>query len=178
MPEHASRVIVIVVAACVVAALAAAGITTRPDHRGWRLIKPSPMHWTALGLCAALSGFMAYIYLFVGSTRPDAEHQMKILFWLIVAFGIGAIAAAFSIGLVRRGVVRWRGSAIAFAGRNGQETRQLADVVRLEYSRFGRAIVSFRDGTTLRLDPYASGAPQLIDKISDMLGHADGESTD
>ena len=125
MFEHAQRAIVFLLAAGVVAALGAASATSQPDHRGWHVIAPSPMHWTALWLSAALSGFMTYIYLFVGSTRPDGAHQMQVLFWLIVVFGLGTIVSAVSIRLVRRSAVRWRGATIAFNGPNGKQTHQL-----------------------------------------------------
>lgn len=174
MFEQAPRAVIVILAACVVAALVAASATSRPDRRGWRSITPSAMHWTALWLSAGLVGFMAYIYLFVGSTRPDGAQQMTFLFWLIVAFGLGTIVSAVAIQLVRRGAVRWRGATITFAGHKGDETQQLADVVRLGGSLFGRVIVAFRDGTTLRLDPYASGAADLIEKISGMLEASDG----
>jgi len=65
---------------------------------------------------------------------------------------------------------------ITFAGHKGEETRQLADVVRLGGSLFGRVIVAFRDGATLRLDPYTSGAAELIEKTSGMLEAAVGAS--
>lgn len=176
MFEQAPRAVIVILAAGVVAALAAASATSQPDRRGWRSITPSPMHWSSLWLSAALAGFMAYIYLFVGSTRPDAEHQMKVLFWLIVAFGLGAIVSAIAIRLVRRSAIGWCGATITFAGAKGDETQQLTDVVALGGSLFGRAIVAFRDGTTLRLDPYASGAAELIETISGMLEATDGAS--
>ena len=177
MFEYTPRAIVFILAAGVVAALCAASATSQPDQRGWRSITPSPMHWTGLWLSAGLSSFMTYIYLFVGSTRPDAAHQMKVLFWLIVAFGLGTIVAAVCIRLVRRSAVRWRGTTIVSSSRIGEETRRLSDVVRLDGTLVGSVIVGFCDGTTLRLDPYASGAAELIEKISGMLEHADGAST-
>lgn len=178
MFEHTPRAVVFVIAAVVVAALGAASAISQPDRRGWRSITPSPMHWTGLWLSAALSGFMTYIYLFVGSSRPDAAHEMKVLFWLIVAFGLGAIVAAVAIRRVRRSALRWRGAAIAFTGDKGEETSQLSDVVRLEGTMFGSVIVRFRDGAALPLDPYATGTEELIEKISSMLGHTDGLRND
>ena len=178
MLEHAPRAVVFVLAALVVAALGVASATAQPDQRGWRSITPSAMHWTGLWLGAALTGFMAYIYLFVGSTRPEGPHQMKVLFWLIVAFGLGTVISSISIWLVRRGAVRWRGSTITFADRTGNETQHLMDVVRLGGTPFGRVIVAFRDGTTLRLDPYASGAAELIEKIAGRLNPAEGASSE
>jgi len=176
MLEHTPSAIVVILAACVVAALGAASATSQPDRRGWRSITPSAMHWTSLWLSAALAGFMAYIYLFVGSTRSDAEHQMKVLFWLFVAFGLGAIVSAIAIRLVRRSAIRWRGEKITFAGVKGEETRQLADVVRLEGTAVGSVMLGFRDGATLRLDPYASGAAELIEKISGTMESANDSS--
>ena len=37
-------------------------------------------------LSFAFSGFLFYIYFFVGSSRPDADHQMRICLGLAIAF--------------------------------------------------------------------------------------------
>ncbi len=178
MFEDVQRAIVFVLAAAVVIALGAASATSQPDQRGWRVIVPSPMHWTGLGLSVALSGFMTFIYLFVGSVRADAAQQMRILFWLIVVFGLGAIVCAVSIRLVRRNGVGWRGATIAFNGPNGKQTRQLSEITRLDHRMFGSVIVGFHDGASVRLDPNASGAAELIETISGMLDAAAAEKTD
>lgn len=118
---------------------------------------------------------MACIWLFVGSTRSDAAQQMRILLGLIVVFGAGTVASAVAIWRVRRSAVSFRGASVAFTGSDGRQTRALADVERLERSPFGQVVVCFAGGATLRLDPHASGAPELIERIADLLGHGEGD---
>lgn len=173
MFDQAPRIVVFLVTAFVVAALCAASARSRPNPRGWRLIAPSPLHWTALWLSAALSGFMGYIYLFIGSARPDAAHQMEILFWLILAFGLGAVVSAILIRSVMHSAVSWRGTSIIFTGPNGEEKRQLSEITHLSGTALGSFIVQFHGGSKLRLDPNAMGAAELIEKMTDMLGDAD-----
>lgn len=168
-PSLFPRLLVMVLAGAVVLALAAAGAQARPDHRGWRPIRPGPMHWTALILSAGLTCLMAYVWLFVGSSRPDAERQMNILFWLIVAFGCGGVIAGWSILAIGRRAARWRGQTIAFAGRDGETTRAFADVEALVPSRWGSVKIAFRDGASLVMDPNAKGAGELLEKLAAFL---------
>ncbi len=146
--------------------LTSLGLKTRPDFRGWRALKPGPLHWTGVGLGSALTGLFGYIWLFVGSSRPDAERQMTILFWLILAFGIGVLVVGFSIRRIARQSVRWRGDSIAFESPQGKRTFRFDDVSGLRKSPWGSVVLSFGDGTTLPLDPYATSAGDLIDGIA------------
>ena len=75
------------VGAVVVFVLSMLATRAPEDKSGWRRIVPSPMHWTGVGLGTAMVLLMAYVRLFVGSSRADAERQMAILSWLIAAFG-------------------------------------------------------------------------------------------
>lgn len=169
MQDLAGRVVVITVAAAVVAALGAAGTASRPDQRGWRQITAGPMHWVGLALGSVLTGLMAYIWLFVGSGRADAERQMAILFWLIIAFGLGTSVCGICMTLIGRTAARWRGQTLVFTGTAGTVTREIEDIVAMRATLFGAIRVEFRDGTILRLDPYAQGAGELIERISARL---------
>jgi len=166
------RVAVIGLSAAVVVALGLACAQARPDRRGWRHLRAGAMHWTALGLCVALTCFMSFIWLFVGSSRPDAAFQMTVLFWLIVAFGLGGVVAGVSIIAVARSAIRWRGGEIAFAAKAGVETRALADIVAMRSTPWGSVSVAFSNGAMLRVDPYATGASQLLDAIAARLDAA------
>lgn len=168
-PSLFPRLLVMALAGAVVLALAAASAQARPDHRGWRAIRPGPMHWTALILSAGLTCLLAYVWLFVGSSRPDAERQMNILFWLIVAFGGGGLIAGWSILAIGRRATRWRGQTIVFAGPDGETTRAFADVEALASSPLGSMRIIFRDGVRLVVDPYAKGASELLDKLAEFL---------
>ncbi len=124
------------------------------------------MHWTGVGLGTGLTLLFAYIWLFVGSTRPDAERQMNILFWLIVAFGSMTIVVGFEIRAIVRSAIRWRGETLSFATRNGPQTLLLSQAAAMRVQPLGRVIVTFDDGAIVKIDPYAQGAETLIEDIT------------
>ncbi|MGE3246519.1 MAG: hypothetical protein AB7F96_00980 [Beijerinckiaceae bacterium] len=157
------------IAAGVVGILAMLGAQSRPNRKGWRAIKAGPMHWTGLGLGTALVILMSYVWLFVGSTRPDAEQQMSILFYLILAFGAGTIILGCQCWLLARRAIFWRGTTIRFTQGGAPQVRAFDDVEALATTMWGRAIVRFRDGTELTLDPHAQGAEELIARLDAML---------
>ncbi len=174
MLVSAERVVAFLLAAIVVALIAALPLSAKPGPRGWRSVTPGPMHWAALWLSAALSGFMGWIYLFVGSSRPDAEFQMQVLFWLIVVFGSGAVLSAWTIRAIRHRAVSWRGTTVTFLSPKAMETRALSLVATLEDSPFRGVTVTFADGAFFRLDPYSRGAAELIERISVILDARNG----
>ena len=94
-----SRLVVFALAGAIVVLLTYLGARSKPDQRGWRPVKAGAMHWFGVTLGGGLTGLFAYVWLFVGSSRADAEEQMAILFWLIVAFGVGTIIVAVNIHL-------------------------------------------------------------------------------
>jgi hypothetical protein len=138
-----------------------------PDLRGWRHLKPSAMHWTAIGLGGGLCLLLVYVRLFVGSSRADAETQMTILTWLIIVFGLLTIATAISMHALQRRGVRWRGTRLSFTGSSGDEQRSFDDVQQVRVNLLGQAVLVFADGSFLRIDPYASGASELLDLLED-----------
>lgn len=138
-----------------------------PDLRGWRHLKPSAMHWTAIGLGGGLCLLLVYVRLFVGSSRADAETQMTILTWLIIVFGLLTIATAISMHAIRRRGVRWRGTRLSFTGSSGNEQRSFEDVQQVCVNLLGQAVLVFADGSFLRIDPNASGASELLDLLED-----------
>jgi succinate dehydrogenase hydrophobic anchor subunit len=170
-----ARIAVFVLAAGVVAVLGLLGIQSKPDQQGWRTIKASATHWTAVWLGAPLTGLFAYVWLFVDSSRTDAERQMTILFWLIIAFGLATIIVGVTMVMIARRSVRWRGKTIIFTKDSQAEKRGFEDIAELRSTLWGRVDMQFRDGSTLWLDPHAKGAPELIDAISDFLEKESGK---
>jgi hypothetical protein len=150
-----------------VAVLAALATKAPEDKAGWRRIAPSAMHWIAIVLGAALVLFMAYIRLFVGSTRSDAATQMTILTWLIVAFAMGTIVTAFSILAIQRRAVRWRGSRIVWFERGQEHQADLAELTGFGRTWLGYQEMRFADGTVLRIDRHARGARQLLETVQE-----------
>ena len=173
--ETLYRILVIVLAAGVVAVLGLLGIQSKPDQRGWRAIKASATHWAGVWLGAPLTGLFAYVWLFVGSSRADAEHQMTILFWLIIAFGLVTIIVGVTMVMIARRAVRWRGTTIAFTKGSQTEKRGFKDIVGWRSTFWGRVDLRFHDGSTLWLDPYAKGAPELLAAISAFLENGSGK---
>lgn len=136
---------------------------------GWRQIRPSAMHWFGVALGAVLTVVFSYVWLFVGSSRADAESQMAILFWLIIAFGLGTLVVAWTIVSVRLQDLRWRGRKMSFSGGEGTLSRSFDEVADLRETLFGQAEIAFSDGSRLRVDPYAVGAHRLLQAIADDL---------
>ena len=157
------------VAAMVVAILGAVATKAPPDKRGWRHIAPSAMHWTGIVLGGWLVLLMGYVRLFVGSTRADAESQLTILTWLIVAFALGTIAVAVSMVAIRRRAIRWRGARLIFRMDGREHEADLTKVAAIRSNLLGQTVLSFVDGTMLRLDPYARGSAELIE-AAEQLG--------
>ena len=127
------------------------------------------MHWTGIVLGAGLAGLMLYVWLFVGSSRPDAESQMTILFCLICAFGSVTVIVGRQTWLITKRDVRWRGQTIKFAAQPMDEARNLNDVAAVKLTPWGAFALQFRDGTRIKLDANARGAQQLIDVVSSDL---------
>jgi hypothetical protein len=157
------HIVIAVVAALLVAALRVFGARRPPDPRGWRHIRPGLTYQLGIGLGIGLTLFMAYIWLWVGSSRPDGEAQMRILFWLIIAFGCGTLITLIQLGQVMRAAIRWRGDSIVWrAGRGAVETRKLSQIASVQRRIMGAVIAHFDDGTRLRIDPHAANAGALI----------------
>ncbi|NLR71178.1 hypothetical protein HGI47_09865 [Novosphingobium sp. ERN07] len=158
------------------ATVAAAGIgrlcVPRQKQRvGWGQLRPGPMHWTALLLATGLAGLMAYVGLFIGSARADAADQMKVLWWMVGAFAVGAAICLWQMWRIGRAETMWRGGIMQFRSNGGATVqRPIASITRLKRSMGGMFVVTFDDGTELRFDPYARGADALLQRIADIAG--------
>ena len=133
------------------------------------MVTPAPLHWSAIILSAALFLFIGYIWLFVGSSRPDGASQMRIAFWLSVIFGAGSVVAAFQTMRIMRSVLSLRGNEIAFQKAGGQILLRCSDVIFGERRWGGEIRFGFGDGTILDVDPYARNADRLIERLADQL---------
>lgn len=148
-----------------VLSLVAARAKAPPDSKGWRHLKPGAMHWTAIGLGGGLSILMAYVRVFVGSSRADGETQMTILTGLAIVFGLLTLATAISVHALLRRAVRWRGTTLAFTGKAGVEKRAFNEIGHVNANAAGQVVLTFMDGTFLRIDPYATGASELLELL-------------
>ena len=168
--DWARHIVIGLISALVVFAITTWGSKSPTDQRGWRSLRPGAMYAVAILGGAMLTLFMAYIWLFVGSDRPDRESQMTILFWLIMAFGGGTLITIFQYGQARRSMMRWRGNALHWRGKGGTEyNRHLSDAIGLRKGLLGPFYIVFGDGAEARIDPYASNALLLIQNVADRL---------
>ena len=158
--------VILVCAASAVSMLISLASRSAPQVKGWRHLNPGPLYWTGVILGSGLSLLMGYVRLFVGSTRPDAETQMNILTGLIIAFGGLTIATAIQLVQLKRQSMRWRGNAIVHSTGKGEVKRYLEDITNVYKRPFGHIVITFSDGTSLRLDPYATNASELLERIA------------
>lgn len=150
----------------VVVLLARFGASAVPDRQGWRSIRPSAMHWVGVVLGGGLTALLLYVRLFVGSARADAEHQMRILTLLIVAFAFCTLVSVVQFRRVVRSGVQWRGTAMVFRDRAGRSvTRLMTEVAGMDRRWTGTVRIAFEDGSELKLDQYARGVPELWERI-------------
>jgi uncharacterized membrane protein len=173
--DWTKHIVIALISAVAVYALTTWGSKGSPDKQGWRSIKPGGTYAVAIigGLLFTL--FLAYMLLFVGSSRPDAESQMRILFWLIIAFGGGTLITLFQYGQVRRTGILWRGDVLSWRGKGGTElSRKVSEAFALRKTFMGPVYIVFGDGTEVRVDPFATNAPLLLKTVSDRLYLDDG----
>jgi len=157
------------IAAAICFALCCVVLSIQPKKPGWIMITPAPLHWSAITLSAALFLFIGYIWLFVGSSRPDGASQMRIAFWLSVIFGAGSVVAAFQTMRIMRSALSLRGNEIAFRKAGDQMLLRCSEVIFGERRWGGEIRFGFGDGTILDVDPYAHNADRLIERLADQL---------
>ena len=146
--------------------LARLGIKALPDRRGWRQVRPSAMHWFGLVGAGCLVCLMVYVGLFIGSARPDAEFQMRMLWLLVGGFSLSAAVCLWQMRAINAANVSRRGSQIAVAWPDGaRQLRNMAQVAGMHRPWFGSVRIAFEDGAEIRLDPHATGVPELWNRI-------------
>jgi len=145
------------------------GLERRKAPRGWRKVGPGPMLMAAALGCAALAGLMAYVRLFVGSARADAEQQMLILTFLVAAFAAGAIYSCLIVRKVLKRDVRWQNGRLNYADANGQRiTRHFSEVAGIDPRPFRDldCRLWFVDGTWLDVASIAENARDMLEAIA------------
>jgi hypothetical protein len=149
--------------------LAQLGLERRKPPRGWRKVGPGPMLTAAVLGCAALAGLMAYVRLFVGSARADAEQQMLILTFLVAAFAAGAIYSCVIVRKVLKRDLRWQSGRLNYADASGQRvTRQFSEVAGIDPRPFRDldCRLWFADGTWLDVASIAGNARDMLEAIA------------
>lgn len=140
---------------------------------GWAVIRPSQMHWIGLVGAGAIVSLMAYVGLFIGSSRADAVFQMRMLWLLVAAFSVSAGVCLWQMRQIVRTDARWRGTRLTWqpVGGGPRLARDLAEVAGMHRPLFGPVRIAFIDGAELRIDPYAAKVPELWNRIVGVNGH-------
>lgn len=163
-----------IVAAIAVGFLARFGFRSQPDRTGWRHIRPGGMHWFGLIGCAAFAALALYVRLFVGSARVDAEEQMKWAELLAAGMSLGTLVSLWQISRIHRAAIHWRGATLRYNDATGvQRTRPMNEVAGMRSRWTGTVELAFKDGTSLLLDQYAKGVPELCEQLAEFATQAD-----
>lgn len=152
------------VAAALVALARRRRTAARLDADGWRTLRPGWMINLAFILSAALAAFCFYVWMFVGSSRPDADKQMMICLLLGVGFALGAVGAGWA-GYGRR--ISWKGDELRIRRLGGGEiVQRFADIAGVtKKDALGEYHIDFRDGSRLRLSTYFRGVEELAETL-------------
>lgn len=147
------------------------GEQARPPS--WAVIRPSEMHWIGLVGAGAIVSLMAYVGLFIGSSRADAAFQMRVLWLLVAAFSAGACVYLWQMRQIVQTDARWRGTRLTWQPADGgpRLTRDLSEVAGMHRPWFGPVRIAFVDGAELRIDPYATKVPELWNRIVGVNEH-------
>ena len=147
----------------------------RRDADGWNAITPSLLHWISLIGCA---GFVAVLVF--AATRPPSDsdctcvrdqNDVYALYGLLVFFTSGTVLTAWAIRQIRKANVEWLGGQIRFSGPGGEARFSLLTLVeQIRPTMLGYLVITFVDGTELKLDQHAKGLGDLCRAIVEANG--------
>lgn len=147
-----------------VSVLVSASISLRPRAAfdgAWRLVLPGGLTHFGVIIGTALTVLTAWVLLFVGSRRADAEEQLRILGWLNVGFAVSTLLISWHMWRIRRLALRWRDDRLVW--RNGE--RRFGDIVAVEHHLLNGVTLRFDDGERLLIDESATHALALLQAV-------------
>ena len=133
------------------------------DSSGWYWLRPGFIHYFTLIGCAAFAGFMWWVYLFIGSARPDAATQEVAMLLLAVAMTAGAAYVWFACFLRR---YAWAEDTFKVHLFNCVKTFDFSKLADINFKHNGQTVVlSFSDGKRISFSADMHGAGDLADHI-------------
>ncbi len=140
------------------------GKPVKANAEGWKVLHPG---WFINGTLVGSTGmtaFFGYIWLFVGSSRSDAETQMLYVLGLLVAFGFATFYLAW---LCHVQIVMWKGNQLRIERLLGSiNTVSFGDVSSVRKNEFlGLYRLNFKDGKSVRISKDMQGIDQLLAKL-------------
>jgi len=142
----------------------------RTAAAGWRAVGPSAMHWFCFAGVWALSAFISWIWIFVGSSRPDADTQMMWALALALSFTIGAAWGGLHVANLRRTSLRWRGAQIRWEAKGATQAQEMTNIASARRRANGALRLTFADGSVFDLDIHARNADAFLASISERRG--------
>ena len=142
----------------------------RTINSGWRNVGPSGMHWFCFAGVWAISGFISWIWVFVGSSRADADTQMLWALALALFFAAGAAWGGLHVASLRRTSLRWRGAQIRWEMKGASHAEEMTNITRAKRRPSGALRLTFADGSRLDLDIHARNADAFLASISERRG--------
>jgi hypothetical protein len=155
-------VVIFLVSGTVVGALQYFRRPSAKHRGGWAYLAPSLIEWFAIIGVPVFVAFLALMYFFVGSARPDAAVQMLALKCMIVAFSIGGAFIIYSSLCV---VTRWNKDGIqqSMFGRGLKEIH-IRDIVEVRASRLWQMLrIESADGSVIRVSLGKNGVDDLVE---------------
>lgn len=134
---------------------------------GWMVLRPGAMHWFSFLGSATISALIAWVWIFVGSSRLDAAFQMRIAWWLSFIFGAGAIYSGLLVLRLRKTALRMRGRTIAYNDGGNERRYPIEDFVAWRRRWRGDFQLLFKDGNIVSLDPYARNSDEFMGRLYD-----------
>ena len=148
-----------------------------PLKAGWCHVTPGVAFWLGGIGSLLLSSLIAWVWLFVGSSRADGDSQLRVAWWLSMVFGLGSLWSAWRIFVVDRMALRWRGNRIAWNQFGQSIEREITGVTSLSGVLLGdRTRIVFDNGHVLEVDVAAARANELIDIVAEANGLADPDN--
>lgn len=154
-------------AACAVAISAMSqklGKPVKANAEGWKVLRPGWLINGAIVGSSGMSAFFGYIWIFVGSSRSDAETQLLYALGLFLAFGL---AAFYLMLLCHAQIVMWKGNQLKIEHRIGStKAVSFGDISAVAKSDLlGLYRVVFKDGKSVRISKDMQGIEQLLAKL-------------
>ncbi|MFK7843248.1 MAG: hypothetical protein AB8B54_13370 [Sphingorhabdus sp.] len=136
----------------------------QPNTEGWKVLRPN---WLIKGTILGSGGmslFFGYIWLFIGSSRLDAETQMISALVIFAVFGFQTL---FLIWLCFARTIMWKGNKIRIKWALGSTSTMSMNYIEAvkENRSFGFYRLVFTDRKSFLVSKEMHGIDQLLEKL-------------
>lgn len=138
------------------------------NRQGWFVISKGPAVYALAAATTALSLLLFYVWLFVGSSLPDANEQMLACVLTAAAFMIISILLLLS-SMWRK--VRWKHQSLEVAPMIGRAHRYKFDELQSVTCRLKAAefLLRFDGGRPVKLSVMMKGTRELLEDLGNPM---------